>query len=1080
MIARVIAWSARNLLLVLFGTGFAAAAGIYAVVHLPLDAIPDLSDTQVIVYTEYSGQAPQVIEDQVTYPLTTAMLTVPKSKVVRGFSFFGVSFVYVIFEDGTDIYWARSRVLEFLNAASSRLPSGVTPTIGPDATGVGWVYQYAVMSKELNLADTRTIQDWNIKFALAKAEGVAEVASVGGFVKQYNVILDPQRMRDLGITMQKVREATRASNADVGGRTVELSEFEYVIRGKGYLKGIDDLGNIVLKTDKGTPVLLRDVSRVELGPDERRGITELNGEGEVASGIILQRFGMNALDVIENAKKRFKEIATSLPKSVEIVPVYDRSNLIYAAIDTLRHTLFEESLIVALVCIVFLLHVRSALVAILMLPVGILMAFGAMKLLGIGSNIMSLGGIAIAIGAMVDAAIVMIENAHKHLERAEPGRARIHILIDAASEVGPALFFSLLIITVSFMPIFTLESQEGRLFSPLAFTKTFSMAAAALLSVTLVPALMVIFVRGRIVPEHSNPINRFLIWVYRPVIKGVMRAKTLVILLALAVLAVSVWPARQLGTEFMPNLNEGTLLYMPTTLPGISVTKSAELMQTQDRIIRSFPEVASVYGKAGRASTSTDPAPTEMFETVINLKPKEQWRTGVTLDGLTAEMDKALQFPGVSNAWTMPIKARIDMLSTGIRTPVGVKVIGTDLVEIDRLAKQIEQVLRAVPGTSSAYAERGIGGYYLEVTPDRSALSRYGIMVQDVQDTIGAALGGQTVTTTVEGRQRFTVNLRYPRDLRDNPKKIASDILVPMPAGGAVPLGEVATVQLARGPTTIRTENAQLATYIYVDIRDRDLGGYVADAQRAVQASIQFPAGYYVMWSGQYEYLERATARLKIVVPVTLLIIFLLLYLNFRSITETMIVMLSLPFALVGGLWLMWWLGFNMSVAVAVGFIALAGVAAETGVVMLIYLNQALAEIRARREAENQALTRRDLYDAIMEGAVERVRPKMMTVVAIMAGLLPIMWSTGTGSEIMQRIAVPMIGGMISSTLLTLIVIPAIFGLVKERSIRAKAAALAMEDGGAGLGPAIPSRRLQPLMVDQGKAHATMEDDLPI
>jgi copper/silver efflux system protein len=1031
MIARVIAWSARNLLLVLFGTGFAAAAGIYALVHLPLDAIPDLSDAQVIVYTEYPGQAPQVIEDQVTYPLTTAMLTVPKSKVVRGFSFFGVSFVYVIFEDGTDIYWARSRVLEFLNAASSRLPTGVIPTIGPDATGVGWVYQYAVTSKELNLADTRTIQDWNLKFALSKAEGVAEVASVGGFVKQYNVILDPQRMRDLGITMQKVREATRASNADVGGRTVELSEFEYVIRGKGYLKGIDDLGNIVLKTDRGTPVLLRDVARVELGPDERRGITELNGEGEVASGIILQRFGMNALDVIESTKKRFKEIAASLPKSVEIVPVYDRSNLIYAAIGTLKHTLAEESLIVALVCIVFLLHVRSALVAILMLPVGILMAFGAMRVLGIGSNIMSLGGIAIAIGAMIDAAIVMIENAHKHLERAEPDTSRISILVAAASQVGPPLFFSLLIITVSFMPIFTLESQEGRLFSPLAFTKTFAMAAAALLSVTLVPALMVIFVRGRIVPEHRNPINGFLIWVYRPVIKGVMRAKTLVILLAVAVLAVSVWPVRQLGTEFMPNLNEGTLLYMPTTLPGISVTKSAELMQTQDRIIRSFPEVVSVYGKAGRASTSTDPAPTEMFETVINLKPKEQWRPGVTLDGLTAEMDKALQFPGVSNAWTMPIKARIDMLSTGIRTPVGAKVIGTDLVEIDRLARQVEHVLRSVPGTSSAYAERGIGGYYLEITPDRSALTRYGIMVQDVQDTIGTALGGQTVTTTVEGRQRFTVNLRYPRDLRDNPKKIASDILVPMPAGGAVPLGEVATVQLARGPTTIRTENAQLATYIYVDIRDRDLGGYVADAQRAVQASIQFPPGYYVVWSGQYEYLERATSRLKIVVPATLLIIFLLLYLNFRSVTETMIVMLSLPFALVGGFWLMWWLGFNLSVAVAVGFIALAGVAAETGVVMLIYLNQALAEIRQRCEIEKRAVTRCDLYDAVMEGAVERVRPKMMTVVAIMAGLLPIMWSSGTGSEIMQRIAVPMIGGMISSTLLTLIVIPAIFGLVK-------------------------------------------------
>jgi Cu(I)/Ag(I) efflux system membrane protein CusA/SilA len=1031
MIARLIAWSARNLLLVFFGAGFAAAAGIYALAHLPLDAIPDLSDTQVIVYTEYPGQAPQVIEDQVTYPLTTAMLTVPRSKVVRGFSFFGVSFVYIIFEDGTDIYWARSRVLEFLNGAASRLPAGVTPTMGPDATGVGWVYQYAVMSKELNLSDTRTIQDWNLKFALAKAEGVAEVASVGGFVRQYNVILDPQRMRDLGITMPKMRDAIRASNADVGGRTVELSEFEYVIRGKGYLKGINDLGNIVLKTSNGTPVLLRDIARVELGPDERRGITELNGEGEVASGIVLQRFGVNALDVIENVKKRFGEIASSLPGSVEIVAVYDRSNLINAAIETLKHTLLEESLVVALVCIVFLLHVRSALVAIVMLPVGILMAFGAMKLLGLGANIMSLGGIAIAVGAMIDAAIVMIENAHKHLERADPGRSRVDVLIEAASEVGPALFFSLLIITVSFMPIFTLESQEGRLFSPLAFTKTFSMAAAALLSVTLVPALMVVCVRGRIVPEHRNPINRFLIWIYRPVIAGVMRAKLPVILIALAVLAVTIWPARQLGSEFMPSLNEGTLLYMPTTLPGISVTKAAELLQTQDKIIRSFQEVASVYGKAGRASTATDPAPSEMFETIVNLKPKQEWRPGVTLESLTAEMDRALQFPGVSNAWTMPIRARIDMLSTGIRTPVGVKVIGTDLVEIDRLAKQIEQVLKAVPGTSSAYAERALGGYYLDVTPDRAALARYGIMVQDVQDVIATALGGQTVTTTVEGRQRFSVNMRYPRDLRSNAQAIASDVLVPMPNGGAVPLGEVAKIAPSRGPTSIRTENGQLAVYIYVDIRDRDLGGYVADAQHAVKASIEFPAGSYVVWSGQFEYLERAAARLKIVVPVTLSIIFLLLYLNFRSFADTMIVMLSLPFALVGGIWLMWWLGFNLSVAVVVGFIALAGVAAETGVIMLIYLNHALADIQAHRDADGSRLSRRDLYDAIMKGAVERVRPKMMTVVAIMAGLLPIMWNTGTGSEIMQRIAVPMIGGMISSTLLTLIVIPAIYGIVK-------------------------------------------------
>src|SRR5438445_11858224 len=683
--------------------------------------------------------------------------------------------------------------------------------MGPDATGVGWVYQYAVMSKELNLSDTRTIQDWNLKFALAKAEGVAEVASVGGFVRQYNVILDPQRMRDLGITMQKMRDAIRASNADVGGRTVELSEFEYVIRGKGYLKSINDLGNIVLKTDGGTPVLLRDVARVELGPDERRGITELNGEGEVASGIVLQRFGVNALDVIENVKKRFKEIASSLPKSVEIVPVYDRSNLIYAAIDTLKHTLVEESIVVALVCVVFLLHFRSALVAILMLPVGVLMAFGAMKLLGLGSNIMSLGGIAIAIGAMVDAAIVMIENAHKHLERAKPGQARVQILIHAASEVGPALFFSLLIITVSFMPIFTLEQQEGRLFSPLAFTKTFSMAAAALLSVTLVPALMVIFVRGRIIAEHNNPINRFLIWIYRPVIKAVMRAKTLVILLSLAVLAVTIWPARQLGTEFMPSLNEGTLLYMPTTLPGISVTKAGELMQTQDRIIRSFPEVASVYGKAGRAATATDPAPSEMFETIVDLKPKEAWRPGVTIDSLIAEMDRALQFPGVSNAWTMPIKARIDMLSTGIRTPVGVKVIGTDLVEIERIAREVEQVVKTIPGTSSAYAERIIGGYYLDITPNREALARYGLMIGDLQNLIGMALGAEPITTTVEGRERYTVSIRYPRDYRSDPQAIATEVLIPMADGRTVPLGQVAKVTLAQGPASIRTENAQLA-----------------------------------------------------------------------------------------------------------------------------------------------------------------------------------------------------------------------------------------------------------------------------
>ncbi|PVE24334.1 CusA/CzcA family heavy metal efflux RND transporter [Microvirga sp. KLBC 81] len=1039
MIARLIAWSARNLLLVLIGAAFAVAAGVYALRTLPLDAIPDLSDVQVIVYTDYPGQAPQVVEDQVTYPLTTSMLTVPKSKVVRGFSFFGVSFVYVIFEDGTDPYWARSRVLEYLNAASRRLPAGVTPSLGPDATGVGWVYQYAVVAKQMTLAELRSLQDWVVRYAASKAEGVAEVASVGGFVKQYNVVVDPRRLRAQGIPLQKLRDAIRTSNMDVGGRTVELSEFEFMVRGRGYLKSIQDIEAVVLKTDAGVPVRVGDVARVELGPDERRGITELNGEGEVASGIILQRFGANALNVIDSAKARLSEIASSLPKGAEIVPVYDRSQLINDAIATLKNTLFEESIVVALVCIVFLLHVRSALVAILMLPVGILMAFGAMKLLGLGSNIMSLGGIAIAIGAMIDAAIVMIENAHKHLERAPKDKPRVEILIEAASEVGPALFFSLLIITVSFLPIFTLEAQEGRLFGPLAFTKTFAMAAAAILSVTLVPALMVIFVRGRIIPEHRNPINRLLIWIYRPIIRGVLKAKTFTILVALVALAATVWPARQLGSEFMPDLDEGTLMYMPTTLPGLSVTKAAELLATQDRIIKSFPEVASVYGKAGRAATATDPAPTEMFETIINLKPKSEWRPGVTLASLKAEMDQALQFPGVSNAWTMPIRARIDMLSTGIRTPVGIKVFGTDLAEMEKAARQVEAVVNAVPGTTSAYAERVIGGYYLDVVPDRIALGRYGLTIGDVQDVISTAMGGEVVTTTVEGRERYGVTIRYPRDLRSDPQAIASEVQVPLPAGGTVPLGEVAEVKLTRGATSIRTENGQLVTYIFVDIAGRDLGGYVAEARRAVASEVKLPAGTYVQWSGQFEYLERAEARLKIVVPATLLIIFLLLYLNFRRITETLIVMLSLPFALVGGVWLMWWLGFNLSVAVAVGFIALAGVAAETGVVMLIYLDQALEHLRAERVAQGRPFTRADLYEAIMVGAVERVRPKMMTVVAIMAGLLPILWSTGTGSEVMQRIAVPMIGGMVSSTLLTLIVIPAIYGLIKGRGLPRRA-----------------------------------------
>ncbi|MBL8437746.1 MAG: efflux RND transporter permease subunit [Zoogloeaceae bacterium] len=1035
MLAKIIEWSGRNRFLVLLATLFITIGGLYAVVNTPIDALPDLSDVQVIVYTEYPGQAPQVVEDQVTYPLTSAMLSVPKSKVVRGFSFFGASFVYVIFEDGTDIYWARSRVLEYLNFAAGRMPRGVTPQLGPDATGVGWVYQYALLAKDKTLAELRTIQDWYLRYQLAKAHGVAEVASIGGFVQTYQVTVDPVKLRAYAIPLMKIAQVIRDSNRDVGGRVVEMAETEFMVRGKGYLRGRGDLENLVVKSEGGTPVLIRDIARVELAPDERRGLTELNGEGEVVSGIAMARYGQNALEVIHNLREKIAEIGAGLPAGVTVETVYDRSDLIHRAIDTLKRTLAEESLIVALVCIVFLLHVRSALVAILMLPVGVLIAFIAMRALGMNSNLMSLGGIAIAIGAMVDAAIVMIENAHKHLERLAEGHTsgeRATAMITACKEVGPALFFSLLIITVSFLPVFTLEAQEGRLFSPLAYTKTFAMAGAALLSVTLVPVLMMIFIRGRIMPEAKNPVNRFLIWVYRPIIAWVMRWKKVTILSALLVLAVSIFPASKLGSEFMPTLNEGTLLYMPASLPGMSITKAAELLQTQNKIIKSFPEVASVYGKAGRANTATDPAPTEMFETVINLKPEAEWRPGLTTDKLIAELDAALQFPGVANAWTMPIKARIDMLSTGIRTPIGIKVFGTDLGEMERLAKQIEAVVKAVPGTTSAFAERITGGFYLNIEPDREQLARYGLAVGELQDVIGTALGGEMVTTTVEGRERFGVTVRYPRELRSDPQQIAREVLVPTMNGAMIPLGQLAKVEIAKGAPGIRTENALLSAYIYVDIRDRDIGGYVAEARKAVSDQVSFPPGYYVTWSGQFEFMERAIAKMKIVIPVTLLTIFLLLYLNFKRLTETLIVMLSVPFALVGGVWLMWWLDYNLSVAVAVGFIALAGVAAETGVVMLIYLDHAWEHVKAQRAAEGAQPTAADLYAAIMEGAVERVRPKMMTVVAIMAGLLPILWGTGTGSEVMSRIAAPMVGGMISSTVLTLAVIPAIYALVKQ------------------------------------------------
>ncbi|MEI7867320.1 MAG: efflux RND transporter permease subunit [Candidatus Methylumidiphilus sp.] len=1038
MLERIIAWSLRNVFLVLLMTVFIVGSGIYALMKMPLDALPDLSDVQVIVYTEYPGQAPQVVEDQVTYPLTTAMLSVPRSKVVRGFSFFGASFVYVIFEDGTDIYWARSRVLEYLNFASGRLPRGVTPQLGPDATGVGWVYQYAILGRDFSLAELRTLQDWFVRYQLTKAQGVAEVASIGGFVQQYQVTIDPHKMQAYGVSLKTLTEALRNGNRDVGGRVIELAETEYMVRGRGYLRGKSDLERLVLKAEKGIPVLVRDVARVELVPDERRGITELNGEGEAVSGIAIARYGQNALDVIQNIKSRLAEITSGLPSGVQIQAVYDRSELIHRAIANLRRTLLEESAVVAVICVIFLLHLRSALVAIIMLPVGVLIAFIIMNILGMNSNIMSLGGIAIAIGAMVDAAIVMIENAHKHLERDDGKLPRFDILLNACREVGPPLFFSLLIITVSFLPVFTLEAQEGRLFQPLAYTKTFAMAGSAVLSLTLVPVLMLLFVRGKILAERKNPLNRLLLWFYRPIIAWVMRWKKLTLALAVLAFGLTWYPASRLGGEFMPTLNEGTLLFMPLTLPGLSVTKAAELLQTQDRIIKQFPEVESVFGKAGRALTATDPAPLEMSETIVNLKPESAWRPGMTIDKLIAEMDLALQIPGVSNAWTMPIKNRIDMLATGIRTPIGIKLFGKDLTEMERLAQQIEQAVKTVPGTTSAYAERITGGYYLNIDPDYDALARYGLAVGDLQDLISTAIGGETVTTMVEGRERFGVIVRYPRELRDDPQAIGAHVLVPTMGGAMVPLGQLARISLSKGPPGIRTENALLSAYIFVDMRGRDIAGFVADAKQAVSREVKIPPGYFITWSGQFEYMERAIKRLEWVVPLTMSIIFILLYLNFGRLTESLIVMLSVPFSLVGGIWLLWLLDYNVSIAVGVGFIALAGVAAETGVVMLIYLDYAYKDQVERCRLEGRAFTQADLYSALMTGAAERLRPKMMTVAAIMAGLLPIMWSHGTGSEVMRRIAAPMVGGMVSSTLLTLIVIPAIYALVKGHLLKTK------------------------------------------
>ncbi|MDH3881256.1 MAG: efflux RND transporter permease subunit, partial [Desulfobacteraceae bacterium] len=992
-------------------------------------AIPDLSDAQVIIFTEYPGQAPQVVEDQVTYPLTTAMLSVPFAKVVRGYSFFNLSFVYIIFEDGTDLYWARSRVLEYLNFVSGRLPQGVTPSLGPDATGVGWVYEYILESDRHDLSQLRSIQDWFLRYELASVPGVSEVASIGGYVKQYQVVVDPNKLIAYNIPLQKIKMAVQRSNNDVGGKMVEMGETEFMVRGLGYIKSIEDLNNIPLGVDqRGTPILLRNVATIKIGPELRRGLADYNGTGETVGGIVVMRYGENALKVIENVKKRLDQLKSGLPEGVRIKSVYDRSGLILRAVDNLKRTLIEECVIVAVVCIVFLLHFRSAFVGIFTLPVGVLISFIIMERQGINANIMSLGGIAIAVGAMVDAAIVMIENAHKHIEHDGGKKPHWELIADAAKEVGPSLFFSLLIIAVSFLPVFTLEAQEGRLFRPLAYTKTYAMIGSSLLAVTIVPVMMGYLIRGKILPEHKNPVNRFFIWIYHPIIKLVLKAKFLVILLAIVVMTVSYIPWKRTGSEFMPPLNEGDLLYMPTTLPGISITKAKELLQQTDRIIASFPEVHHTFGKVGRAETATDPAPLSMIETTIMLKPESEWREGMTMEKLVHELDKAIQFPGLTNAWTMPIKTRIDMLSTGIKTPVGIKLMGEDLQVLSDLGENIEVVMRDVPGTLSVYSERVTGGNFLDFQIKRKEAARYGLTVGDVQDIIMTAIGGMNITQTVEGLERYPVNLRYGSELRDTPEKLRR-ILVPTPTGAQVPITQVADIRIIKGPPVVKSENARNTAWIYVDITGIDVGTYVKKAQEVVRENIKLPPGYSMIWSGQYEYMIRAQKRLMIVIPMTLIIIFVLLYFNFKNVVESLIVMLSVPFSLTGGLWLMYLLGYDMSVAVGVGFIALAGVAAETGVVMLIYLDIAYRKYKARY---GDAFNKWHLQEAIEEGAALRVRPKMMTVVAIMAGLMPIMWSHGTGSEVMKRIAAPMVGGMVSATILTLIVVPAIYGLWKE------------------------------------------------
>jgi Cu(I)/Ag(I) efflux system membrane protein CusA/SilA len=1027
MLEKIIQWSIDNKFIVILGTAFLTLWGIYALQNTPLDAIPDLSDVQVIIFTEYPGQAPQVVEDQITYPITTQMLAVPFAKVVRGYSFFGFSFVYVIFEDGTDMYWARSRVLEYMNYVSGRLPKGVSPTLGPDATGVGWAFQYVLKSKTRNLGDLRSIQDWFLKYELTSVPGVSEVASIGGFVKQYQITVDPNKLRAYNIPISKIRMAVQRSNNDVGGRVLEMSETEFMVRGEGYIQNVEHIKDIALGVDdRGTPVLLKDVGTVQRGPEMRRGLAELNGEGEVVGGIIVVRFGANAYEVIQRVKEKLAELEQGLPEDVEIMAVYDRSGLIERSVATLEEKLIEESAVVALVCIVFLLHLRSALVAIFTLPVAILMAFIVMQQQGLNANIMSLGGIAIAIGAMVDAAIIMIENAHKHLERDAGKKDHWQIIGDAAKEVGPTLFYALLVITVSFAPVFTLEAQEGRLFKPLAFTKTYSMAAAALLSVTIVPVLMGYWIRGRIRSEKENPISRFLIRIYDPILHFVLKWKWSVLVAALVLMLSSLVPVSRLGSEFMPPLWEGDLLYMPTTFPGVSVTKARELLQQTDKIIKEFPEVHHVFGKVGRAETATDPAPLSMIETTIMLKPESEWRPGMTVDSLTTELNNAIQFPGLTNAWTMPIKTRIDMLSTGIKTPVGIKVSGPDLNRLEDIGKEVEGVIRQVPGTLSVYSERVMGGNYLNFHIKRDAIARYGLTVGDVQDVIQSAIGGMNITTTVEGLERYPVNLRYSRELRDNLPALR-EILVATPAGQHIPLGQLADITLSKGPPAIKSENSRPNAWIYVDITGIDIGTYVKMAQRAVAENIELPAGYNIGWSGQYEYMIRAQQRLMVVVPMTLAITFVIIFLNTRSFFKTSIVLLAVPFSLIGAFWLLYMLGYNMSIAVWVGIIALAGVSAETGVVMLLYLDVAYADAVRKGQMRHK----RDLVEAVYHGAVTRVRPKVMTASVIMAGLLPIMWSQGTGADVMKRIATPMVGGMVTSVIVVLLVYPSIYYIWK-------------------------------------------------